>query len=241
MARPALLLPFLLAACGGPDFTGTFTGDFQGQAATFRLKEDGDRLQGTVAWAGVEAAVDGKVEGEKASGTVRHAATGLELRFEATLDEDRVDWVYTIDNPLGGPAQRVPLTLRREGAPKGGSSAKEGRDPRLVGRWVTEVGGDGVTGNTVTTRIPCVLNGDGSFEYGGGESLISLREYPGGPGSMGQTGPGAVQRGEWKSDGSVLYCKGQGGTWVPLGRYAFSGDSMVLYTEGGGKQLWTRS
>jgi hypothetical protein len=85
--RSLRFVPLLLAAaCGGPDFGGTYDGSFGGVPVTFVLKvADGD-LQGTATMQGVEAPVAGTVDGRRASGAVRHMLLpGGELRFEATL------------------------------------------------------------------------------------------------------------------------------------------------------------
>ena len=39
----------------------------------------------------------------------------------------------------------------------------------------------------------------------------------------------------------VIYTKKDGTqTWSAVGRYGISGDAMVVYYAGGGKQLWER-
>lgn len=241
MARITAFLPaLLLAACGGATFDGTFTGTFQEQPVTLILTEDGANVSGTIRWGGVEAQVSGTIEGDRVTGIVRQPQMGFEAPFEATLTDDLIDWVYTFTDQMGQ-KNRFPLTLTREGkAPPRGDEPRGQLDPQLVGRWYCDLGGTGASGNTVTTRIRCALNADGSFEYGGAESVITTRDSFFGPGSPGGAGPAAVTRGEWKTEGQVIYSRVQGGPWAPLGRYVVSGSDLVLYPGNGTKQLWSR-
>lgn len=235
MRTSALFVGLFLAGCGGgPSFDGSFTGSFQGQPVSLSLKRDGKSLNGTIRWAGLEGSVKGSVDGDRATGAVRSA--GYEADFEATLRGDELDWAYT---RIMGMDQRIPISFRREGA--GGREERgPGVDPQLVGRWYTEVIGGGASGNTVTTRIQCALNADGTYLYGGGQSTIHLRENFFGPGSVGGTGTGAVTRGQWKCEGQVLYARPEGGQWVTLGRYALSGNDLMVYGPDGSKNLWSR-
>lgn len=235
-----------LAGCGGPAFDGTFTGAYQGQEATLVLETDGERLGGTIRWAGVEAAVTGEAKGDSASGSVRQAAMGVELPFEAKLDGDTIAWTYRIANPYTGQTETLPLTFtrgeKRAAAPSGGGSAKAGLDPGLVGRWYTEVGGSQISGHSAMTRIHVTLLPDGTFQYGGADTLITLRDSPLGPGDTGGVLDAGTTRGQWKSEGGVLSYQATGSPqWIPLGRYQLSGSTdLMLTTADGGKQLWSR-
>ncbi len=233
-------LVLALAACGGGGgFQGTFTGTVQGSPVTLVLRTDGAKVSGTIRWMGVEAKVSGTIDGGRMTGTVRQPEHGFEAPFDATLSDDTIDWVYTFTSPLGEKS-RFPFTLTRgdkaaaEAAERGGSL-----DPQLIGRWSSDVGGTGASGSTVTTRIRCALNADGTFEYGGAESVITLRDGLSGPGSPGGAGPGAVTRGWWKTEGRILYWRVEGGSWAPLGRYSVSGSDLLIYTDGT-KHLWSR-
>lgn len=235
-----------LGGCGGPAFDGTFSGSYQGQEATLVLESDGGRLGGTIRWAGVEAAVTGEAKGDTASGSVRQAAMGVELPFEAKLDGDTIAWTYKMTNPFTGQTETLPLTFTRSGksaaAAGGGTGAPDGLDPGLVGRWYTEVGGSQVTGHSAMTRIHVTLAPDGTFRYGGADTLITLRDAPFGPGDTGGVLNANTASGRWKSEGGILSYQAAGSPqWVPLGRYQLSGSTdLMLYTADGGKQLWSR-
>jgi hypothetical protein len=92
------------------------------------------------------------------------------------------------------------------------------------------------------TRLHVSLAADGSFEYGGADTLLTLRDTPGAEAATGGVLDGSVTRGRWKSEGGILSYQAAGGAqWVPLGRYQLSGSTdLMLYTVDGGKQLWSR-
>lgn len=233
-----------LAGCGGSSFDGTFTGSYQGQEATLVLSTEGEALAGTVRWGGTDAEVKGTANGDAASGTVRHAAMGIELPFEATIDGDTIAWTYRYSNPYTGQTDTLPLTFTRSGTKPAAAatSGGGGLDLGLVGRWYTEVGGSLVSGNTAMTRIHVTLLADGTFRYGGADTLITLREHAGDSGATGGVLDGNVTTGKWKSEGGILSYQAAGSPqWVPLGRYQLSGTTdLMMYTADGGKQLWSR-
>jgi hypothetical protein len=250
MARAGPLLLVLLAACGGKDPEGQsshrFDGTYEaltpgGQPVQLTLVQDGETLSGTAQVGGVEAVILGTVQGARASGTVKQAQMGFEAKFEATFQGDVLDWTYRFETDEG--EEMMPLSFRRTkeaASPKVRGGATRNLDPQLVGLWYTEVGGGDASGNTVTTRIHCRLSPDGTFEFGGAESLITLRDKPLGPGDPQGTGPAATTRGRWKSEGNILSYHVDGGGWTAIGRYVLSGNDLVLYTPNGGKQLWSR-
>ena len=102
---------------------------------------------------------------------------------------------------------------------------------------------EGSSRNPVTTRVTSTLNADGTFVYGGGQSILTLHDAnrPGGPGSTGMTGTAGTLTGQWKSEGGTLFSRANGqAQWLPLGRYSVSGNDMLLTTANGEKQLWSR-
>jgi hypothetical protein len=230
MARIRALLPLVaLAACGvSPSFEGTFIGTVNAEPVTLILQEDGKTLSGTIRFGGVEAKVSANFEGERMTGIVRQPDMGFEAPFEATLKGDTIDWVYTFTDEFGQ-KNRLPLFLTREGKAPKVAEERNHLDPQLVGRWHRDVTGAAVGGKTVTTRVRRALNADGTFEYGGAES------------SPGGSGPEPVTRGQWKTEGQVLYSRETGqGQWISLGRYVVSGSDLVMYPGDGSKQLWSR-
>jgi hypothetical protein len=147
MARLLPLAPLLLAACGAAappkGFPGTFAGVHQGDPVTMTLEVEGGRLLGAMHWRGVNAVVSGEVAGNRAHGTVRQPVMGVEVPFDATLEGDVIDWIYTYAS-----GEKVPLRLTR-------TTDAEDRgtiDPRIVGRW--------------TGAVLLVLNADGTFGRG---------------------------------------------------------------------------
>jgi hypothetical protein len=226
-----------LASCGGGGgFGGTFTGTVQGKPVILVLRTEGAKVSGTIRWMGTEAQVSGTIDGNRMAGTVRHPEHGFEAPFEATLEDDTIDWVYTFTNQLGE-KNRFPFLLTRgdraapEDAEPGGSL-----DPQLVGRWFSDVGGTGESAAAGTTRLRCAFNADGTFEYSGADTVILHRD---GLGSPGGAEPGLVLRGRWKTEGRILSWCEEHGSWTALGNYTVSGGDLVIYADGA-KYLWRR-
>jgi|GEM_PF-3012741 len=241
MRNAGLGLLLLMAACGDDPFDGTFEATYMGRSATFQLEEDDGRLSGSVVYSGVEGKVDGTVDGESAKGTVTVASIGVVTPFQATARDDQIDWVYTVRDPMSGVSQEVPLTLRRKEGGGAKQTVSSSLDPQLVGTWYSEVSGGQLTGNTVTTRMTNTFHADGTFTYGGGTSLLTLHDRPGDAGETGTGGPGGQVTGKWKTDSGVLYgMTAASGEWVLLGRYAITGNDLMLYGANGSKQLWSR-
>jgi hypothetical protein len=237
-----IVLFLMMAACGSDPFDGTFEATYEGRSATFRLEEEDGRLSGTVAYSGVDGTVEGKVDDETAEGNVTVPSLGVVTPFKATARDDRIDWVYTLRNPATGATQEVRLELRRaEGGDDPKPSGSPNLDPRLIGTWYSEVSSGQLTGNLVTTRITNTFHADGSFTYGGATSLMTLHDRPGDAGETGGAGPGGNVTGKWKTESDVLYGMRDGvGQWVLLGRYAVSGNDLIIYGADGSKQLWSR-
>ena len=171
--------------------------------------------------------------------TVRSLGVTTPFTAEA-VDEDRIDWVYTIRNAATGVEQKVNLTLRRSDDDDAGKTAPN-LDPQLVGSWYSEVSGGQLTGNTVTTRLTNTFHADGTFEYGGATSLITLHERRGDAGSTGAGGPAGKITGKWKTEAGMLYgMTDTTGQWTLLGRYAVSGNDLIIYGPNGSKHLWSR-
>lgn len=224
----------LVVSLGGDDgFDGTFAGKAMGQDAVAELTTDGGDLRGTIRYAGVTGKVRGTIDGATAKGTVRRDDMGVVLDFEATLTDDEVlDWRY--------PALNIGLTLKRRASGGDAPAGSGNRDARLIGRWRRTASGPGAGKNRVivSTDVHCTLTGDGTFVYGGATTgAVGPGHWPGV-----MVGPAGTTRGEWKTEGSTLYTRTEGGSWQPVGRYSVSGSGLVLYAVGGGEPTyWERN
>lgn len=118
----ALLAALLLGACGGgddekPGFAGRFRGTtVQGVEIEIDLSvSDSGMLTGTSrsaeAPAGLETQLEGRVEGNRATGTMRAPfeveGVSMERTFEATRDGDRITWVFRF---ASGSDQAIEMT-----------------------------------------------------------------------------------------------------------------------------------
>ncbi len=226
----------LFGSCGNdPVYAGQYRALYAGQAVVLDLEEEGAKVEGTVAIGDLIGQVAGTIDEGHIQGTVDSLAFGS-VAFRAERQADgTLAWTYLA--PEGGTGSSLELTFT-----KGQSSQADEvptLDTRLVGYWRRTVS-QRVSGmrpldslNTVTD-IHCHLAADGSFTYGGAESGFTS------PGVVGITQPASSLRGQWKSEGGILYSKADGSSqWVPLGQYSVSGNALVLQV-GQEEQLWER-
>lgn len=237
----ALALLFWTLSCGDTtDFSGDYGAQYLGQSVGLHLEQADGKLAGQVTYGQVSGPLQATILAGKASGFVNAGLMGR-FPFEAEMDgQDGLRWRYLLALP--GQAQALELKFVRVKAAAASAQANGGstkRDPALVGRWrrtlSNSVGGLLPRDNmNVATDIFCTLALDGSFSYGGAVTGVAS------PGGSGSTGSGGVSSGEWKAEGGELYARNADQKdWVPMGRYAISGASLVLYVDGG-KQLWER-
>ncbi len=230
---------FLLVACGGsPDFSGDYGAQYLGQPVQLHLEQSDGQLTGQISYGQITGPLEATILADKASGNVNAGLMGR-FPFEAQLDgDDALRWKYLLALP--GQTQALELNFKRnESAEEPSTDLGSNLDPALVGHWRRTIS-NSVAGTlprnnmNVATDIFCTLSGDGTFSFGGAMTGVAS------PGFTGTTGSADESTGQWKAEGGVLFSRTVGQEqWIPLGRYAISGSSMVLYA-GGDKQLWER-
>jgi hypothetical protein len=84
------------------------------------------------------------------------------------------------------------------------------------------------------------LNPDVTYAYGDGQVTAGLDNSLGSV--WGDTGnSGNVSRGQWRTEGGVVYIMEGGSTqWEPYARYYVEGGSMMFTFGDGSKKLWSR-
>lgn len=112
------------------------------------------------------------------------------------------------------------------------------RDPALVGAWSysdTYISGD----FSATTRLFMQVNADGSYAYGSGGVSAGMDNNLGSV--YGNSGSGDVTRGEWRTEGGIVYIREPGAPgWTPYARYYVEGASMMFTFANGERQVWHR-
>lgn len=234
--------------------SGAYAGAINGAPATLTLQQQGNTLSGVIDASGYRYDLAGTVEGSGARGTLTDPQAGGVMAFELAADGGGLTLTLFSTDPFTGEVQHLPFSFRRGEAspprtaagtapgavvPESGEETGVERDPALVGAWVysdTYVSGE----FSGTTRLYLQVNPDGSYLYGNGRVTAggsnSLGSYSGDTGNSGD-----VTRGQWRTQGNVVYVKENGaGAWVPYARYHVEGARMLFTFGDGSRQLWSR-
>jgi hypothetical protein len=229
VAAPLLALA-PLGACGkGESAPSGFNGRFRGTVG-----EGGEEIALSTSGSTVKMSFRGEeVEGRLVSPTrAEGSKTSEEGTFRFAFDlqgNDKISAKFTI--VVGGQTIDLPATTleRVVDAPAsgGGSGGSGAREAALVGHWRhTEVLGSGDSHLVTDTHL--VLAADGTFEQWSKSA------------GMGSSSESERTRGRWKAEGGSLHFRDEGQDWVLVGRYAVSGDNLMITGSGGGKRVYER-
>lgn len=233
---PLFFLALLSWHANAQSWDGQFHGDIQGTPMTLSLQTSGNALEGTIDAQGYRYTLAGTFQEGTASGKFTDPQTQGVLDFQAERNAEGVLITLTATDPMSGQQQQHILTFRQGQAPAADSSASNtpaARDQRLVGLWsYTKSYTSGEY--SFASQRKMQINPDGTYLYGDG------RVAGGGPSSSVDSGGGGdVSRGQWKTEGDIIYIN-EGQQWQPYCRYYIEGYSMMLTFGDGSKQIWKR-
>lgn len=240
----ALLLTTMLGPLvAAQPFSGTYSGSISGTPATLTLHQEGSSLRGTVDAGGYGYVLTGVLANGTASGTLSDPQTGGTMPCEVTMQGSTLTLTILAPNAQGQ-VQRMPLTFSRGGEPQGRAPAQPSqsqaseplgeRDPALIGLWSysdTYMSGE----FSATTRLSLQINPDGTYLYGDGDVTMGGSDY------SGRSSGGDVTRGEWRTQGDILYARDPSSPqWSPHARYYVEGNRMLFTFGDGSRQVWYR-
>lgn len=230
------------AAPANTGWAGTFSGSITGTPTTMTLQLNGGQLNGAVDASGYRYNLQGTASGNQSQGKLLDPQTQGAFIYTATLNGNQLN--LTIQNPANGQSQQIVFTRGAAAAAtapgnnlnggQAGASQQFERDTRLVGAWNYT---DSYTSGeySFATQWKLIVNPDGTYLYGDG------RVVGGGPGMSGDSGSGGdVTRGQWRTENGILYVN-TGAGWQAYARYTTNGQSLLLQSGDGNKQLWKRS
>lgn len=245
----------LAGASRGQGYAGTYTGDLGGVPMTLMIQQEGEALQGAADADGYRYTLAGQATGTTARGILSDPQTGGAVEVEMTVQGDQFVLTLLAADPYSGQVQRTPVSFRRNGAGQaapaadpvinaGGASATGARDaverdPRLVGNWsFTETMMSGEFSSV--TQLFLQVGPDGSYAYGNGRTTAGGSSAYGS--IQGDTGYGNdVSRGEWRTQGRIVYIKEAGSPqWVPYAQYYVEGSRLMFTYNDGSRQVWHR-
>jgi hypothetical protein len=104
----------------------------------------------------------------------------------------------------------------------------------LIGAWRITIMNRSVL-STTTTYVNTWLDATGRYQYGGSQSLFTLKN------ASGLAENSNIETGEWKTgNGTLYYRHPPSKKWLVWGTYNISGGAVAFYPSGGGRQLWER-
>jgi len=230
---PLLLALAALGACGKEEsapsgFNGRFRGTVGAGSEEITLSTSGSTVK--MSFHGEE--VEGRLVSPTRAEGIKTSEEGT-FRFAFDLQgNDKISATFTVV-VAGQTIDLPPTTLERvvDAPASGGASAGGGgggaRDEALVGHWRhTETLGSGQTFLVTDTHV--VLAADGTFEQWSKSA------------GMGSSSESERTRGQWKAEGGSLHFRDEGQDWVLVGRYAVSGDNLMITGSGGAKRVYER-
>ena len=112
-----------------------------------------------------------------------------------------------------------------------------GRDPNLVGLWIRSDSQCSYGNYTFcfAGQLKMLIKADGTFYQGGYESA------GGGPGATFTSGPNGWNKAEWATANRIVYGRlNSSQPWTPVARYYIEGNSMLLTSGDGTREIWER-
>lgn len=233
---PLFFLTLLSWHTNAQSWDGQFHGDIQGTPSTLTLQTNANALSGTVDAQGYRYTLTGTYQGQQASGKFTDPQTQGVLDFQAERNREGVVITLIESDPMSGQQQQFTMAFHQGAppvAPTGMPDAVASRDQRLPGLWSYT---DSYTSGeySFASQRKMQINPDGTYLYGDG------RVVGGGPSSSVDSGGGGdVSRGQWKTEGDVIYIN-EGQQWQPYCRYYIEGYSLMLTFGDGSRQVWNR-
>ncbi len=244
---------------GAQNFSGTYTGTYEGNALSLVLRADGDALSGTLSDGQSIFDISAYGQGNYWVGTATDKNTQVQAIIAGELKASQLEVALTIDieHVITLSLQRLhqgatlPPTGQNYGqqqqattSPSAKLANKGNVDAQLVGSWVKSLNNSSGYGSDMAylqTDVLFRINADGAFEYGATRSVGggSNWSYDGSQWSAPQFS------GILRSEGNHIYVLQSNGQAVPeaqqkMGTYFIDGNRMATTGNDGKKEYWTR-
>ncbi|MCB0647353.1 MAG: hypothetical protein KDC49_11870 [Saprospiraceae bacterium] len=240
---------FVLSSQAG--WTGTFTGQVNGDNAVMVLKVQGTKVQGTLKDTYQTFKISGDINGNRLAGDAVEESLGLEVGILGELKGD--DAFMKLVVVFLGQTSETPFQLRRQN--KSGSATKSepaqqssiastpagaNLDPRIVGTWTkNETYNSGYGDNFMGANFSQSMTfmGDGRLAEGASSASISGSNYSG---KSSGGGSNVLEGVTWYTKGKSLYLRvKQNGQQqdVMLGSYYVENGKMLITGQDGTKLL----
>lgn len=232
--------PIGSAASSSSGWNGSFTGNISGTHSVLSIQSKDSGFEGQIDASGYIYLLTGKIQGNRATGTLTDKVTGGTMEFEASLKDGIIDMKLQVPGQFGQVTE-LPVQFTRGSQPStstgqitnSGGGENIQRDRTLIGGWRnTESYTSGDFG--MVSEIYMNIMADGTFTYGDGQ--IAGGDYNTSFDSGGNSGHST---GQWKTENQHVYIN-EGYGWQRYARYYVEGNSMLFTFDDGTKQLWER-
>lgn len=228
-------------------WTGLYVSDDTSLGMTLVLQDIDDGVIGEAQDAsGTYYQVFAQTSGTYGAGVLLEVASGTQFLIGLQREENGLILSVSTTNPDGTPTETQEFTFTQQAliTPETNPSANTPTSPqpdtqagdvdtRLVGSW--QYNDSYVSGDfSMVSVFFMALSADGTFVYGSGGNS--------GGGNAGSVSSGGrvTNRGQWRTQGDVLYLN-EGPGWVPYARFLVDAQELLLIFGDDSRQFWQRT
>jgi len=235
----SLFAGFSVIAAHAQDFSGKYTGNYEGNPIVLALNSSGDNLYDGELNDGTNTfSVTGTGVGPQIKGECKELRSGLTMTMLGTLENGHLSL------SLGIAGIMLSIHLLKEGtAAPVTDNAPDGkeRDPAIVGRWTRQSQyNSGYGQGSMSSEASMIFMADGRVADGGTRTVVSGADWSGNSSSEGGT---VVEGLIWYSENRQIYLRasknGQTETQC-LGQYYIEDGKMLVTALDGTKVLFYR-
>jgi hypothetical protein len=243
---PALLFAATALQLTAQDFSGTYTGTYNGDAVTLQLKTTGtNQYTGTVNDSHLTYDVAAAATGNTLKGTCTEKTQQLTLQLAGVLNGAQLSLKLSlltavIDFELTKTGAKASTTTPPAATPQPKAPAGTQQDPAVVGRWTRQSNynsGGGQAGS-MSSENSMIFYADGRLADGGSRVVTS---GDGWGGSSSDQGKGVLPGVIWYTKDKQLYLQAteNGKTETQLlGKYYIENNNMLITAQDGTKVLF---
>lgn len=238
----SLLLTTLVAALNAQDFSGTYTGIYNGDPVTLILSKAGaNTYTGTMNDSNLTYEISAKSTGKNLKGTCAEKSLNLTMDLtgvlngaDLSLNLNLMGAVIAVELKKAGTTKPATAATAQPAAP-----ADAQHDPAIVGRWTHQSNyNSGYGQGSMSSESVMVFYADGRLGDGGSRTVTSGSDWSG---TSSDAGAGVVEGVIWYTKGKQLFLQStaNGKTETQLlGKYYIENNNMLITGQDGTKVLF---
>lgn len=222
------------------DFSGTYTGTYNGDPVVLKLTTTAaNAYTGTINDSQMTYEVAAQSTGKNLKGTCTEKSLGLNLQLSGVLNGTSLSLNLSMMGAI------ITFDLKKVGAqvavvaaPSQSIPSDARRDPAVVGRWTHQSNyNSGYGQGSMSSESVMIFYADGRLADGGSRTVTSGSDWSG---SSSDQGSGVVEGVIWYTKGGQLYLQSviNGKTETQLlGKYYIEDGKMLITAQNGNKML----